>query len=85
MIWSQNYDPFGSAVIATCVAALPIVVLLGLLVTADLFDWPLTRSSAQALWQFAQHFMVAGAALLIGSLGARWARDLATPDAYGHT
>jgi hypothetical protein len=58
-----------------------LVVLLAILITADLFDWPLTRSSALALWQFAQHLLVAGAALLIGSLGARWARDLVTPEA----
>jgi hypothetical protein len=57
-----------------------LVLLLALLVTADLFDWPLTRNSAQALWQLAQHLLVAGAALLIGGLGARWARDLVTAD-----
>ena len=58
-----------------------MVVLLVLLIAADLFDWPLTRTSALALWQFAQHFLIAGAALLIGYLGAGWARDLATPEA----
>lgn len=60
-----------------------LVVLLCLLVAADLFDWPLTRSSAQALWQLAQHLLIAGAALFIGTLGARWARDLVTPDSAG--
>src|SRR5205085_463692 len=55
-------------------------LLLVLLMAADAFDWPLTRSSALALWQFAQNLLIAGAALLIGCLGARWARDLATPD-----
>jgi hypothetical protein len=57
-----------------------LVLLLALLLAADLFDWPLTRTSALALWQFAQHLLIAGAALLIGCLGARWARDLATPE-----
>ncbi len=57
-----------------------MVVLLVLLIAADLFDWPLTRSSAQALWQLAQNLLIAGAALLIGCLGASWARELATPD-----
>jgi hypothetical protein len=57
-----------------------MVVLLVLLIAADLFDWPLTRSSAQALWQFAQHLLIAGAALLIGLLGARWARDMVTAE-----
>ena len=29
MIWLQNYDPFGNALISTLVATLPVVVLLG--------------------------------------------------------
>jgi hypothetical protein len=58
-----------------------LVVLLALLIAADFFDWPLTRSTALALWQLAQHLLTAGAALLIGYLGARWARDLAAVEA----
>jgi hypothetical protein len=61
-------------------AAYVLSVLLVLLMAADSFDWPLTRSAALALWQFAQHLLVAAAALCIGCLGARWARDLATPE-----
>ena len=57
-----------------------LVVLLALLTAADLFDWPLARSSALALWQMVLHFMVAGSALLIGGLGARWARDQVTTE-----
>jgi hypothetical protein len=57
-----------------------LVVQLALLTAADLFDWPLARSSAVALWQITLHLMVAGAALVIGSLGARWARDQVTTD-----
>jgi hypothetical protein len=53
-----------------------LVVLLALLIAADVFDWPLTRTSALALWQLAQHLLIAGAALLIGCLGARWAHDV---------
>jgi hypothetical protein len=48
-----------------------------------LFDWPLTRASALALWQFAQHLMIAGAGLFIGYLGARWTRDLTSSEAAG--
>jgi lactate permease len=33
MHWIQNYDPFGSPLLSTLVAALPIVLLLGLLAT----------------------------------------------------
>src|SRR5690242_17591443 len=29
MIWSQNYDPLGSQLLSTLLAALPVVVLLG--------------------------------------------------------
>jgi hypothetical protein len=58
-----------------------LVVLLALLIAADFFDWPLTRSTALALWQLAQHLLTAGAALLVGYLGARWARELGTGEA----
>jgi hypothetical protein len=54
-----------------------LVVLWVLIIAADVFDWPLTRASALALWQLAQNLLVSIAALLIGSLGARWACDLA--------
>jgi hypothetical protein len=57
-----------------------LVLLLVLLIAADLFDWPLTRTSAQALWDFAQHLFIACAALFIGCLGASWARELVTPE-----
>ena len=70
----------GSLVGAVGAAVYGLVVLLALLVAADLFDWPLTRSSALALWQLSQHLLTAGSALLIGFLGARWARDLVTPE-----
>jgi hypothetical protein len=58
-----------------------LAVLLVLLIAADSFDLPLTRNSAMGLWQFAQHLLIAVAALSIGRLGARWAHDLVTPGA----
>jgi hypothetical protein len=57
-----------------------LVILLVLLIAADVFDWPLTRNSAVALWQLAHHLLVAGVALAIGCLGARWARDVVTAE-----
>ncbi|MFN4260939.1 MAG: L-lactate permease [Gemmataceae bacterium] len=33
MLWTQNYDPLGSSVLSTLLAAVPIVLLLGLLAT----------------------------------------------------
>jgi hypothetical protein len=53
------------------------IVLLVLMVAGDMFEWPLIRTSALALWNLGQKLLLAGAALLIGSLGARGARDLA--------
>jgi hypothetical protein len=60
-----------------------VIVLLALVIAADLFDWPLTRGAVLALWQFAQRLLIAGAALLVGCLGARWARDLVPPGRAG--
>ncbi len=31
MTWTQNYDPFASGVLSPLIAALPIVLLLGML------------------------------------------------------
>jgi hypothetical protein len=88
----QSFSPAGSApssraatihrALAGAVAAgaYVLVALLALLVAADLFGWPLTRDSALALWQFAQHLLIAGTALFLGLAGAHWARDLGTPE-----
>jgi hypothetical protein len=74
----------GSAAAAAAGAGVYIlIVFLVLLTGADLFDWPLTRTSALALWQFAQRLLVAGAGLGIGYLGARWTRDLTLSDGVG--
>jgi hypothetical protein len=56
-----------------------LVLLLALLVAADAFDWPLSRTAAGALWQLGQQLLTAGAGLSIAYLGAHWARELATP------
>ncbi len=56
-----------------------LVLLLTLLAITDTFDLALTRNAAVSLWQLALNLLIAGAALLIGVLGARWARALTTP------
>lgn len=61
---------------AVAVGVYVLVALLVLLIAADMFGWPLTRSSAEALWQLAQKLLTVSATLLIGLLGARWAREL---------
>jgi hypothetical protein len=61
-------------------AAYFLAALLVLLVAADFFEWPLTRTAAQTLWQLAQNLLMAGAALLVGYVGACSARDLVGPD-----
>jgi hypothetical protein len=70
--------PHGNAAGVVGAGVYGLIMLLALLIAADLFNWPLTRSSAQALWQLVHSLLIAGAALLVGGLGARWARDLAT-------
>jgi hypothetical protein len=79
---SRNGAAASSRSVAGVVGAVVygLVLLLALLLAADFFDWPLTRSSALALWQFGQQLLIAGSAFFIGSLGARWARDLMTLD-----
>jgi hypothetical protein len=64
---------------AVAAAAYALAVLLVLLIAADTFDWPLTRSSAVAIWQLAQNLLTTGAALAIGCVGARWAHELVAP------
>ena len=56
-----------------------LVLLLMLLTVADSFDWPQTRHAAASLWQLALNLLTAGAAVLVGWLGARWARECTSP------
>lgn len=46
MEWTQDYNPTGSVVLSTILAAMPIVVLLG---TLGLLSWPAPRAAAAGL------------------------------------
>ena len=46
MVWLHVYDPLGSPVLSTLVAALPLVVLLGLLAVAG---WSAPRAALAGL------------------------------------
>jgi lactate permease len=48
-VWLQNYDPFGSALLSSAVAAAPIVVLLGLLVSGRSAPFAAVAGLATAL------------------------------------
>lgn len=56
-----------------------LVLLLTLLTVADNFDWPQTRLAAAGIWQLVLRLVTAGAAVLVGYLGARWAREFGAP------
>ena len=72
---------WGGAAVLAGVTVYGVVVLLVLLVAADLMGWTLTGHALSALWNLALHLFTAGVALLIGWLGAQWARTQAAPDA----
>ena len=46
MMWTQNYDPLGSPVLSTLLAATPIVALLG---TLALLKWSAPRAAGTGL------------------------------------
>src|SRR5262249_17381692 len=61
------------------VAVYGVAFLLVLLIAADLFGWALTGGVVAAAWSLLLRALTAGAALLIGWLGYRWARSLSFP------
>src|SRR5437870_13651139 len=83
MVWNQNYDPFGSPVLSTLVAALPILVLLGLLASGRV------SAAAAALLGLVSACLAAifaftpeGVAHTSGGLAA-WAGTVLTAAGYG--
>ncbi len=62
-----------------------VVALLVMLIAADLLGWTATGSAGAAVWQLGLRLVSAGVALLIGWLGARWARTQIPADAETHS
>jgi lactate permease len=72
MIWSQNYDPFGVQWLSTAVAALPVVVLLGLVALGHIRVWMaallgLATALAVALFAFKMPASAAFGSALYGA------------------
>jgi hypothetical protein len=57
-----------------------LVLFLTLLIAVDYFDWPQARTAMADMWQLALRLLSAGAAVLVGYLGARWAREFAAAE-----
>ncbi|HKG94326.1 MAG TPA: L-lactate permease [Gemmatimonadaceae bacterium] len=74
MPWPQTYDPLGSRVLSTLVAALPVVVLLGALASGRVkAHWAALLGLASALAVATAVFgMPAGAALASAAFGAAY-------------
>jgi lactate permease len=69
MVWQQVYDPFGSALLSTAIAAIPVIVLLGLLAFAHM----------QAHWA-ALIALVSALAIAVFGFGMPW--DMALKSSY---
>ncbi len=70
-MWTQQYDPMGSWPLSTLVAALPVLVLLGLLATGRVTAWAaalagLVTASAVALGPFGMPWKMAAASIGLG-------------------
>ena len=75
MTWTQNYDPFGSWPVSTLVAALPVLVLLGLIASGKVGAWQsalcgLITAVAAAVFAFGMPVSLAAAAAGYGVIFA---------------
>src|SRR3990172_13407686 len=66
VLWTQIYNPTGSVIISTLLAAAPVVVLLG---TLGLLGWSAPKAAAAGL--------VTALAVAIGVFGMPWQSALA--------
>lgn len=70
-MWIQNYNPTGSAIVSTLLAAVPIVVLLG---TLGILSWPAPRAALAGL--------IAALGVAIGVYAMPW-QSAAAATIYG--
>src|SRR5215831_13578175 len=82
MTWTQNYDPFGSPLLSTLVAALPIVLLLGLLATGRV-SAPAAAFVGLAAAVLAAIFAFTPEEVAQGSSLASWASTVLASSFYG--
>jgi lactate permease len=84
MVWTQNYDPFGSPLLSTLVAALPVVLLLGLLATGKVpAPWAALAGLVAALLAAVFAFTPAEAALPDSGGTAGWGAAVLAAAANG--
>src|ERR1043166_4369097 len=84
MTWTQNYDPFASGILSPLVAALPIVLLLGLLASGRV-SAPLAALAGllAALLTAIFAFVPPEASTPDGPGQLGWARTMLTTAGYG--
>jgi lactate permease len=84
MLWTQNYDPFGSALISPLVAALPVVLLLGLLATGRVSAPAAALAGLVAAWLTAVFLFTPSEAKEAGASGlTSWAGTMLAAAANG--
>lgn len=79
MIWQQTYDPFGSRWLSTLVAALPVVILLGLVAGGTFALMQFLVSNFHGSWLVDTAAGLVSIASLVGLLRFWQPRDGWTP------
>jgi hypothetical protein len=77
---NRNGTPSRAVVRGVGAGIYALILFLMLLTAADYFNWPQTRTAVTELWQLVLRLATAGAAVFVGYLGARWAREFAAAE-----